>query len=213
MKNFIFILTSILLFNCTKDNSDNSKTDLLVDNSKVWYVSEYPDPCPACVCLHKIILDNDTIINSNVYKTILDYHCDSIESNSKASILGYIRETSDKKVYWYVGFFNHAPSDILLYDFNAKINDTIDNWIVSKIDTVRILNFNRKKIILKNCMYDTKSWIDGIGDMTDLLSYIGRLICDYQTGLVRMTSGGSRFRQTSVKQGNEFIYKDTLAID
>ena len=62
-----------------------------------------------------------------------------------------MRETSDKKVYWYVGLFSQPASDILLYDFNAKINDTIDNWIVTKIDTVNILNINRKRITLKNC--------------------------------------------------------------
>ena len=166
MRNLILILIPILLLNCKKDNANNSnKMDLIVDNSKVWYVSEYPDPCPGCSWPHKIVFGKDTTINSNIYKVILDYRGDSIESNCKASILGYMRETSDKKVYWHVGLFGNVASDILLYDFNAKINDTIDNWIVTKIDTVKILNIKRKRIILKNCEPYTKYWIDGIGDM------------------------------------------------
>lgn len=214
MRNLILILISILLFNCKRDNTNNdNKIDFLVDNSKVWYVSEFPDPCPNCTWPHKIVLGKDTTINSSIYKTILDYCSDSIEGKGKATILGYIRETADKKVYWHIGFFGRAASDILLYDYNAKINDTIDNWIVTKIDTVKILNINRKRITLKNCEPYKKYWIDGIGDMADLLSYNSRTICDYKTGIVTMTSGGSGYRQNCVKQGNEFIYKDSLAKD
>ncbi len=214
MKNLILILIAILLFNCKKDNSNaNRNIDLLVDNSKVWYVSEYPDPCPGCSWPHKIVFGKDTTINSNSYKVILDYHGDSIESASKASILGYMRETSDKKVYWYVGLFSQPASDILLYDFNAKINDTIDNWIVTKIDTVNILNINRKRITLKNCEPYIKYWIDGIGDMSDLLSYPNRTVCNYKTGLTLNVIGGSGYKQTCVKLGNDFIYKDSVTND
>ena len=214
MKNLILILIPFLLFNCKKDNSTtNNKIDLLVDNSKVWYVSEYPDPCPTCCWPHKIVLGKDTTINSKIYKTILDYRGDSVESNSKATILGYIRETTEKKVYWYVGFFSKVPSDILIYDFNAKINDTIDNWIVSKIDTVKILNINRKRITLKNCEPYEKYWIDGIGNMADLLSYSSRTICNYNGGPTINVMGGSGYRQTCVKYGNDFIFKDSLTND
>ena len=161
----------------------------------------------------KSFFGKDTIIKSNVYKAVLDYRGDSIESDCKASILGYLRETSDKKVYWHVGFFGHNASDILLYDFNAKINDTIDNWIVTTIDTVKILNINRKRLTLKNCTSYEKYWIDGIGDMSDLLSYNSRPICDYKKGIVIMNSGGSGYRQNCVTQGNEFIYKYSSASD
>ena len=214
MRNLIFILISVLLFNCKKDNNNNNnKFDSIVDNGKVWYVSEYPDPCPSCVMTHKIVFGKDTTINSNIYKVILDYRGDSLEGNSKATILGYMRETFNKKVYWNVGFFGRPASDILLYDYNAKINDTIDNWIVTRIDTINILNVNRKRITLKNCEPYKKYWIDGIGDMSDLLSYNSRTICDYKTGIVGMSIGGSGYRQNCVKQGNEIIYKDSLLND
>jgi len=214
MRNLIFILIPVLFFNCKKDYADkNNKFDSIVDNRKVWYVSEYPNTCPSCVWPHMIVFGKDTTINSNIYKVILDYRGDSLECNSKATILGYMRETFNKKVYWNVGFFGRAASDILLYDYNAKINDTIDNWIVTRIDSINILNVTRKRITLKNCGSYEKYWIEGIGDMSDLLSYNSRTICDYKTGLVMMTSGGSGYRQNCVKQGIEFIYKDSLAND
>jgi hypothetical protein len=214
MKNLILILISFFLVDCQKDNSDNNdKTNLFVDNSKVWYVSEYPNPCPSCIWPHKIVLGKDTIINSDIYKTILDYHDDAIESNCKPSNLGYIRETPGKKVYWHIKLFNEPASDILIYDFNAQINDTIDNWIVTKIDTINILNINRRRITLRNCEQTEKYWIGGIGNMSDLLSYASRTICDFKTGIVMMDIGGSGYKQNCVKQGDEYIYKDSLATD
>jgi hypothetical protein len=214
MKNLILILISILFIDCQKDDSDNNdKTNSLVDNSKVWYVSEYPNPCPSCIWPHKIVLGKDTTINSNIYKTILDYHGDAIESNCKPSNLGYIRETLDKKVYWHIKLLSEPASDILIYDFNAQINDTIDNWIVTKIDTVNILSINRKRITLRNCEQSKRYWIEGIGNMSDFLSYAGRTICDYKTGIVMEKMGGSGYKQNCVKQGDEFIYNDSLTTD
>jgi hypothetical protein len=213
MKTLILILISILLFNYQNDNRDNSKNDMLVENGKVWYVSEYQNHRPSCVWPHKIVLGKDTTINSNSYKVILDYHGDSLESKSKATILGYIRETSDKKVYWHIGFFGRPATDILIYDFNASVNDTIDNWIVTKIDTIKVLNKNRKRLSMKNCDPGIKYWIEGIGDMSDLLSYANRTICDYSGDITINVSGGSGYRQTCVKQGNDYIFKDSLTND
>ncbi|MEI6750235.1 MAG: hypothetical protein WCM93_13835, partial [Bacteroidota bacterium] len=145
MRNLIFIFIPVLLFSYKKDNAgNNDKFDSIVDNGKVWYVSEYPNPCPSCIWPHKIFFGEDTTINLNIYKKVIDCIGDSIENNCSERVLGYIRETGDKKVYWFMSFFGRAPADILLYDFNAKINDTIDNWIVSKIDSVKVQNIQRK---------------------------------------------------------------------
>lgn len=195
------------------DSDSTYNTGSIVESGKVWYISEYPNSCRSCIRPHKIVFGKDTIIKSNTYKAILDYRGDSIESDCKASTFGYMRETSDKKVYWHVGFFGRNASDILLYDFNAQINDTIDNWIVTKIDTVNILNINRKRLTLKNCSSNEKYWIDGIGNMADLLSYNSQSICDYKTGIISMISGGSGYRLNCVKQANICIYKDSLASD
>ena len=93
MKNLTIILISILFLNCKRDEviTDN-KIDLLVDTSKTWYISEYPDPCPRCSWPHKIVFGKDTTLNSNTYKVICDYNGDSIEFHCKARVLGYMRD-------------------------------------------------------------------------------------------------------------------------
>lgn len=198
---------------CKKDTDNKVTVDMIVNNNKVWYVSEYPDPCPGCVWPHKIQLGKDTVINNKIYKSINDYTGDSIESNNIApKLLGYIRETSDLKVYWLRDYKNKNANEILLYDFKARVNDTIDNLIVTKIDTVKILNVNRKRILLKDCASNYQ-WIDGVGDMADILSYSSRPICDYKSGIAGNTDGGSGFKQTCVRQGNDFIYKDSNSND
>ncbi len=214
MKCFLIVLFSLFALNCSKNNEDSlDKIDLIVDNSKVWYISESPNSCPTCIWPHKIVLGKDTSINSFIYKTILDYCGDSQENNCEARIRGYIRETLDKKVYWYAKHYDNVASDVLIYDFNARINDTIDKWIVKKIDTVTIYNTDRKRITLVNCESNENYWIDGIGNMADILSYHSRTICDYETGMVVNNVGGSRFKLNCVKQGEEFIYKDPLDTD
>lgn len=213
MKNLILIVITMLLFNCAKDNADNSNAGFIVDKDKVWYVSEHPNPCPSCIWPHKIVFGQDTTIGSFTYMTILDYSGDPVESNCEAHVIGYLRETADQKVYWYVKLFANAPSEILIYDFNPLINDTIDNWIVTRIDTVSIFNYDRKRITLTNCEQGQKYWIDGIGNMADLLSYGSRTICDYKTGISMMHVGGSGYRLNCVKQGDETIYKDPEAQD
>jgi hypothetical protein len=212
IRQLAILLISFFLMNCQKVNSDLShKTDLLVDSSMVWYISEYPNPCPWSTSPHKIKFEKDTIINNHSYKFIIDYCGDSIESNlTKGIHLGYIRETEDRKVYWYVKHFNEKATDILIYDFNAKVDDTIDQWVVQKIDSVKILNKYRKRLTLKsNCSNEPKFWIDGIGDMSDLLSYTSRTICDEESGTIIMHTGGSWFKQTCVMKGQDYIYRDS----
>jgi len=208
MRYMIFIFIPVLFFGCKQAIAGNPyKYEPFVDSNKVWYVSENPDAYPATVWPHKIFLGNDTTINSKIYKKVIDCRGDSIENNCSQHLLGYIRETDDRKVYWCERFFGRTPADILLYDFNAKINDTIDNWIVSKIDTVKIQNIERKRITLRNCTTYSKTWIEGIGNMADLLGHAGRSDCDPKTGIVALRTGGSLFRQTCVMQGTDFIYK------
>ena len=216
MRLLAILLISFFLINCQKVNSDlSSKTDLLVDSSMVWYISEYPNPCPWSTSPHKIKFEKDTIINNQSYKAIIDYCGDSIESNLIKGIhLGYIRETEDRKVYWYVKLFNEKATDILIYDFNAKVGETIDQWVVQKIDSVKILNKNRKRITLKFvCSNETKFWIDGIGDMSDILSYTSRPICDEESGIIGISVGGSQFQQTCVLKGQEYVYRDSSCTD
>jgi len=207
MKNYLIILC--FLFSCKKDNLNNNNADIFVDNNKVWYVSYTPDPCPSCNWPHKVILGKDTIIKSVSYKLILDYTGDSIENNiKKPNLLGYIRETNDKKVYWLTDL---NSNEILLYDFNLKLNDSNGDWIATIVDTFKFQNYLYKRIVVKNknCGL-TKIWIDGIGDMTDILGYNSQAKCLGNSGLIINVSGAGWYRQTCVLNGSDYIYKDTM---
>ena len=48
-------------------------------------------------------------------------------------VYGYLRETEDGKVY-----FRRGIEDVLLFDFNAEVGDTVRGLVVIKIDTVNI---------------------------------------------------------------------------
>jgi hypothetical protein len=183
-----------------------------MDNNNVWYIAEYPDYCRNCILPHKVILGKDTIINNNSYKSILHYSGDSIESKiSKPNIFGYVRETIDKKVYWFIGFNGSSPSDNLLFDFNANINDTIISpdgaWIVTKIDSVIIKNKFKRRIALKSiCNEPLKFWIEEIGDMSDLFNSPS---CIFINGSEYFISDNSYFKQTCFLKGSEIVYKDS----
>ncbi len=61
----LLIVLIILLSGCEKEQTEtNSKPISILDSEQVWYISEFPNPCPDCVWPHKITLNNDTIINS-----------------------------------------------------------------------------------------------------------------------------------------------------
>lgn len=208
MRNILLLTLIAFCISCKKDTDNTVTPGRIVNSNKVWYVSEFPDPCPGCVWPHKIQLGKDTVINYKTYKPIHDYTGDSIESHITApKLLGYLRETSDSKVYWLQKNTIENATEIVLYDFNARINDTIDQLIVTKIDTIKILNSNRKRISLRDCS-NHYEWIDGIGDMSYILSYNARPVCDYKNGITAVEVGGSGFKQTCVMQGDEFIYKN-----
>jgi hypothetical protein len=213
MKNIIIPLILILCLNCQKDKVNNNPVDSMIDENKVWYVSEYLDNCQNFIMPLKVMLGKDTLINSDIYKPVCIYSGDSIESNAVLKeIRGYIKETTDKKVYWYVNNFDKSGSEILLHDFNAEINDTIDQWVVTKIDTIKIQNIFRKRITLVNyCFNYTKEWIDGIGDMAELLHYYCQSTCKFVNGdyIVIHYFDCPGYKQVCVTKGNELIFKDS----
>jgi len=202
----------MIFLNSCEAKTFNLETDTIsiVDNEQVWYISEFPNSCPSCVWPHKITFGKDTIINSLVYKEILDFRGEEYESESKAYSLGYLYETTDKKVYWNVSLFGHPSADILIYDFNAQINDTIYNyWIVTNIDSVNILGTKRKRIELRNCDSKQNYWIEGIGDLSDLLAYPSLAICDFKSNIVGYKQGASGFKLNCVEKGSNIIYKNS----
>jgi len=206
-----YLIASIiwLFLCCSKDKVDKKdQYKPIINKNKVWYVSEFPNPCPGCIWPHKIEFGNDTVINSLKYTKLLNYSGQE-ESTSTVKPLGFLRETEDHKVYWRINLSNEYEKDILIYDFDANINDTIDNWIVYEIDTVIIQNIKRKRLKLKNCTPHDISWIEGIGDMSYFLSYSSRTYCAYEEGLAISTSGASRYRLNCVLEDGVTIFKDS----
>lgn len=203
-------LLILLLGSCEQQSIEN-RTETLssFSNSQVWYVSEFPNPCPSCIWPHKIMFGNDTVINSLTYKKVLDYRGERNESESKAYDLGFLRETEDNKIYWLVNLFGKTLEEILIYDFNAQVNDTIDNyWVVTNIDTVNVLGVERKRILLITCDSQECEWIQGIGDLSDLLKYPSKPKCGFNYDIAIHTSGGSQYQLNCVESNANLIYKN-----
>jgi len=214
----ILFFLIIILTSCRKNKGENSQTDSFMDSNNLWYIAEYPDYCRGCARPHKIELGKDTIINNYTYKPIQEYSGDSIESRiTHPNVFGYIRETIDKKVYWYIGFNGSNPSDKLLFNFNAKINDTIDSpdgvWIVKKIDSLLIGNKIKKRLTLESmCGLDSplKYWIEDIGDMSDMYNSPS---CISINGNEYFISGSNHYVQTCFLKGGNLIIKESFNIN
>jgi hypothetical protein len=134
----------------------------------------------------------DTTIDSKVYNKVLLTN-DSI-SNPWTSD-GYIRETSDHKVYFST---NPTISEFLIYNFNLTPGDSVSLWglpypfIADTVDSVQVSNGEfRKRWVLSGCAgYDT--WIEGIGSLYGLIysgencmvGEIDKLVCMLQNDII-----------------------------
>jgi len=201
----IYILSIIVfLLSCKKvENTDNSKSTFMVKNN-TWYISQNLGGfCKSCRIPHKIIFGGDTIIKSKKYTSIYDYTGDSVEYQIKSGrLLGYLRETDDKKVYWYWGNEDNPARDHLLFDFNLQVHDSIGSYFVKTVDSIKLQNQYKKRITLVSSCGPNKVWIEEIGDMTELLNPI--LYCDKFISI-----GGGSYKQTCFVNKGEVIYKDT----
>jgi len=150
----------------------------------------------------------DTLINQLNFKKLYLFEGTSFELNN-ATYIGALRE-ENKKIY-YIGDTIHlgkpfgysVPTEILLYDFNVNIGDTLNcegellaNFnclIVESIDTISIGNTLRKRISFETSY--TK-WIEGIGSVQGLL-FEGEPIT---------TKGQPRGDLICFKQNDEILY-------
>ena len=139
----------------------------LVQTNKVWSISYYYISPPSQIKFLEI--SGDTTINSKVYNKVL-YTNDSV--NNPWTLVGYIRETNDHKVYFST---NPDISEFLYYNFNLALDDSvyIDEipypFIADTVDSVQVSNGEfRKRVVLSACSgYDT--WIEGIGSLFGLI--------------------------------------------
>lgn len=204
---FIKGLTPHIAF--TQENI--SYYDKLVDSTKTWYISEHPDYCRECFVNHKISLQEDTLINTNQYFAIMDSIVDSTKIISER--IGFIRESQDKKVFWLRTIYDRS-SEILLYDFNAKVGQSFGKWKVTQVDSVNIFGIIRLQIKLVNsCFQQNKIWVEGIGNLADIFTYGSEPVCDEKSGTVALIMGGSGYVQVCVKKNENLIFKNPAYID
>lgn len=109
-------------------------------------------------------LKGDTVFNSMVYRKVMGEY----------GYVGAIREEGKK---WFAILRYFGTSEVLLYDFSAKLGDTINHIVekdyfrkksvVTKVDSITLENGTvRKRMVLDN--YET--WIDGIGDTRSIFA-------------------------------------------
>jgi hypothetical protein len=197
-------LLIVLLFLINKPINGESLFDNLLDTSKIWYITEYPSNPFAAIVTHKIKLEKDTIINLIKYKKILDYTGDSIENRCKAYCLGFLRQTRDEKIFWLNGLLT---KEVMIRNYDAKINDTIGKWIVISVDSLKIQNIIRKRFRLKNIHEDImKEWIVGLEDFTELLYKINNTQNEHEDITISI-SGGSFFKQACIVRKNRMIFE------
>ncbi|MEA4974688.1 MAG: T9SS type A sorting domain-containing protein [Paludibacter sp.] len=157
---------------------------------------------------YQTYLNGDTIIAGisykKVYNRLPEFMGDS--SNSCPFIYGgyngAIREESGK-IYANIDnqYLNYG--DVLLYDFTAKVGDTIpckfgypDYVVVTNIDTVTLLNGEKRKRFI----FPFNSWIEGIGSSFMLLQPQG----DART--CAETSSLVCFNQNNLQLYSEWCY-------
>ncbi|MBK7031458.1 MAG: T9SS type A sorting domain-containing protein [Bacteroidales bacterium] len=139
-------------------------------------------------------INGDTTINNLEYKKLYDRH-QTTYSNGPPSICGsedyfdlfrLLLRQENKKIFVYF-----PVSDILLYDFNLKIGDSLQSTynvsrkdiVVSSIDSISVGNSYRSVFSLKIGEDSVGTLIEGIGFNTGFLedfpelSGISRLLC------------------------------------
>ena len=137
----------------------------------------------------------DTVINTIVYKKIYMF-LDTVFNKNTASYIGALREDEHKRIWLKMDTPLHPckpaqidnAEEILLYDFSVNEGDTITSeflnitrwfweefFIVHKIDTIKIGNTCRKKIVIKHGFSEigypphiVVEWIEGIGSPNGL---------------------------------------------
>lgn len=147
----------------------------LIETGKTWHVMESSFPSPTLTYTYKC--DGDTLINDNEYKLL---HVTDEEYPTQWTKIGYIREDTNRKVYYSplsLTFIEPA----LVYDFNAKSNDTLVitsflhyyptevEIVITEVDSILIVDEYRKRIKFSCEYYDNNFWIEGVGSNNGLL--------------------------------------------
>lgn len=168
------------------------------DSVGVWKQStEMNEMTSSSYIYYALFLKGDTLINSNIYKKIFYSQDPNYLDSVNSPYYGALRE-ENKRIYFYPDssfannynfcFTNSFPLpsinyELLLYDFNANIGDTIVyphldslKMAIISVDSVLIQSNYRKKynyyLIQSNSSSQCNPWgagynyVEGIGDIT-----------------------------------------------
>lgn len=168
MKKIILFIAFIIIY-----GSNYSQTYYpLVDTNRIWSTLYQTDDTSSPYFVQKtefIKFSIDTLIRGKFYKKNFKSN-DSLMINWKEN--GFIREDSLKKVYY---LSNENSNEILIYDFNITINDTIKlpqfdaQLVVDSINYIEIGEHQRKQIYLSSSN-GSEVWIEGIGSLFGILN-------------------------------------------
>ena len=152
----------------------------------------------------------DSLIGSYTYKKVLysvSLH-NPFNFGSYTFLFGYRNDSINKKVY-YLDVTNGVNSDLLWYDFNLAIGDTVkstysymknvfpNNRVVQSIDSVLICGSYYKRFHF-NCIDDAADLVEGIGFMDNFIHTGRGNDCPFEPYVV-YTTGFSTCYFTSVK--------------
>jgi hypothetical protein len=144
----------------------NGRAQSIVDTNKVWYNVEYG--FEGAVTTFIFSFKGDTIIDSLLYKKVLF-------SDSSASIfnnpIAAREDTITKQIFFY-----YPGVEYLAYDFSLQQDSTFITYLdgcviqlgVVFIDTINLLNGEKRKRITLYGSSQVEHWIEGIGSMNGL---------------------------------------------
>lgn len=166
-------------------------TTYLTDQTSWTYGFLETDPIQHIAQMYQYSLQGDTVLDAITYRKV---------RNTNGPVWG-IRE-SEKKMYAR-DLSTTNGIDLLLYDFNLKLNDRFEvensfgysgsGQLVTQVDSVVLDNGEKRKRIVMGNSY---TWIEGIGDLKGLFAPVEPIptcmICPYNyTKLVCFKQQGS----------------------
>jgi hypothetical protein len=161
----------------------NSRAQSIVDTNKVWYNIERGDDGTYKTSI--FFFKGDTIFDGLKYKKV-------ITSDSSQTIFDYPiaarEDTTNKQVFFY-----YPGQEYLVYDFSLKVdsffvayNDgCVVQYIVESIDSITLLNGEKRKRITLVGPSQTEHWIVGIGSDLGLFR-MGMYFCDHEFRISRL---------------------------
>lgn len=177
------ICVSLLFPFCTSNTFGQSNIEFPTSNA-IWSevyqppfnISTVPEPI-----IHALF-DDDTLISDVLYSKLY-LLSDTIEAHKNREYIGGLRNDTESRVYY---FPTWSDEEMLLYDFEVEIGDTLYNnqWfnpsgfiVVSFIDSIEVSTHFRKRIHFApypdEYPLSLTPWIEGIGSMRGLLFQSG----------------------------------------